>query len=109
MPITTSEFDTQNTPDVVCPYCGEKDTPDSACWADGGICECECCYCGREFAYEPEFSVSFCSRTMEEELKRKIKNTQRHLAFAEKRGNENDARIYAAQIDGLQKRLEALG
>lgn len=100
-----SDFDTRYTDKIVCPYCGHKHQPDSDF---NDLSEWECAECEREFAFEPEFSVSFCSWTMEEEIAQRIKNTERTLRFYSKQGKKDEVRIYRAQIDRLRDRLAKL-
>lgn len=100
------EIDTYYTDDVVCPYCGCKHQMD--CDFHTGDNEYNCAECERDFVFEPSYSVSFCSWTMEEELEQRIKNADRTRRFYEQEGKPESAATYAAQIENYRKRLDAL-
>ena len=57
------EIDTRNTDEIVCPHCGHTQADSFEYIRDGDECfEIDCEECGKEFAGEGYFSVSFTTR-----------------------------------------------
>lgn len=101
------EIDTQYTDALVCPYCAAKHEPDGeSYWS--GTSEYECDACHRTFCFTPDYSVSYCSWTMEKELEREIKCHTRDLEFAQEKGNACAAELFQRRLDSARERLAKL-
>ena len=65
---TVSEIDHEGTDDVVCPYCGATyyygDFIRGGC--SDGVTNCD--NCDKEFKWEADFSVTFCTEKIEQEV-----------------------------------------
>ncbi len=100
------EIDTHYTSEIVCPYCGNKHESDGD--FHSGHNEFECGACNREFCFEPEYDVSFCSWKMEEELEREIAADEGRVAFYVGNGDEKSADVYRTYADRKRARLADL-
>lgn len=54
------DIDCSGTDEIVCPYCGYQFS-DSGELADYGGGETQCDECNKNFLFEPDYSVSYCS------------------------------------------------